>query len=50
MGTQKYFPNVEDVKKASDVLAEILEPTPFQRNNNLSDVYGAEVYLKREDL
>ena len=50
MGTAKYFPNVEDVKKASDVLAEILEPTPFQRNNNLSDVYGAEVYLKREDL
>ena len=50
MGTQKYFPNVEDVKKASDVLAEILDPTPFQRNTNLSDVYGAEVYLKREDL
>ena len=50
MGTQKYFPNVEDVKKASDVLAEILDPTPFQRNTNLSDVYEAEVYLKREDL
>ena len=50
MGTQQYFPNVEDVKNASDTLAEILDPTPFQRNANLSDVYGAEVYLKREDL
>ena len=50
MGTNKYFPNVEDIKKASGVLAEILEPTPFQKNNNLSDMYGAEVYLKREDL
>ena len=50
MGTKKYFPAVEDIKKASGTLAEILEPTPFQKNNNLSDVYEAEVYLKREDL
>lgn len=50
MGTQKYFPAVEDIQKASGTLAEILEPTPFQKNNNLSDVYEAGVYLKREDL
>ena len=50
MGTQKYFPAVEDIQKASGTLAEILEPTPFQKNNNLSDVYEARVYLKREDL
>lgn len=50
MGTQKYFPAVEDIKKASGTLAEILEPTPFQKNNNLSDIYDAGVYLKREDL
>ncbi len=50
MGTKKYFPAVEDIQNASGTLAEILESTPFQRNNNLSDVYGAEVYLKREDL
>lgn len=50
MGTQKYFPAVEDIMKASGTLAEILEPTPFQKNNNLSDVYEAGVYLKREDL
>ena len=46
----KYFPTVEAIEKASGVLEEILTPTPFQKNNNLSDIYGAEVYLKREDL
>ena len=46
----KYIPTVEAIKKASGVLEEILTPTPFQKNNNLSDIYGAEVYLKREDL
>ena len=28
----------------------VFEPTPLQRNAHLSDKYGAEVYLKREDL
>lgn len=45
-----YFPTVEAIEKASGVLEEILEPTPFQKNSNLSDSYSAEVYLKREDL
>ena len=31
-------------------MSEILVPTPFHKNNNLSDLYDAEVYLKREDL
>ena len=50
MGTSNYFPAIEDIQNASGTLAEILESTPFQRNNNLSDAYDAEVYLKREDL
>ena len=50
MEQTKYFPTVEAIEKASGVLEEILTPTPFQRNNNLSDIYDAEVYLKREDL
>jgi threonine dehydratase len=50
MSDTKYFPTVEAVDKAAQVLDEILEPTPFQRNANLSDIYEAEVYLKREDL
>ena len=41
---------MEAIDKASQVLDEILEPTPFQRNANLSDIYDAEIYLKREDL
>ncbi len=50
MSETKYFPTVEAIEKASQVLDEILEPTPFQRNANLSDIYEAEIYLKREDL
>ena len=41
MDTNKYIPTVEAIEKASGVLEEILEPTPFQKNQNLSDIYGA---------
>ena len=50
MDNAKYFPAVEDIQSASGVLEEILEPTPLQKNPNLSDLYDAQVYLKREDL
>ena len=50
MSTSKYFPSVENIEKASGVLKEILEPTPFQLNADLSVKYGADVFLKREDL
>ena len=50
MDTKKYFPSVEAIDKAAEVLKEILDPTPFMKNNNLSDVYDANVFLKREDL
>lgn len=50
MSDIKYFPSIEAIDKAAEVLSEILEPTPFQSNANLSDIYDAEVYLKREDL
>ena len=50
MSETKYFPTTEAVDSAAAVLSEILEPTPFKINNNLSDIYDAEVYLKREDL
>ena len=46
----KYFPGIEAIDKASKVLEEILEPTPFKKNDNLSDTYQANIYLKREDL
>ena len=50
MNNSKYFPTTEAIDQAAIVLSEILEPTPFRKNNNLSDIYDAEVYLKREDL
>ena len=50
MSETKYIPTTENIEKAAEVLSEILDPTPLQRNNNLSDIYNAEVYLKREDL
>jgi threonine dehydratase len=46
----KYFPSIEAINHASKVLEEILEPTPFKKNDNLSDTYQANVFLKREDL
>ena len=50
MSEKNYFPKTEDIRKAAEVLSEILEPTPFLKNANLSDMYDADVYLKREDL
>ena len=41
---------MEEIIKASKVLEEILEPTPFKKNNNLSEMYDAQIFLKREDL
>lgn len=36
--------------KAADALKDIAAHTPLQRNTNLSETYGANIYLKREDL
>ena len=37
-------------RAAEAEMRQVFEPTPLQRNAHLSDKYGAEVYLKREDL
>lgn len=50
MSEIKYFPAVEDIEKAANVLGEIIKPTPLMKDNHLSEKYGADVYLKREDL
>jgi threonine dehydratase len=41
---------VAAVRRAADELRPILEPTPLQRNDFLSHRYGADIWLKREDL
>ena len=50
MAQEEYFPSVQDIESAAKTLSEILEPTPIMRNQNLSEKYGADVFLKREDL
>ena len=41
---------IENIIKAGYNLNGVVMETPLQRNANLSDRYGANVYLKREDL
>jgi len=41
---------LDDVKQAVEAVRALFEPTPLQRNEFLSQKYGAEIYLKREDL
>lgn len=51
MGNEKrYFPALNDIMTAEHTLGEILSPTPLMHNRNLSERFGAEVMLKREDL
>jgi len=42
------FPDA--ARKATLALRELFSPTPLQRNDHLSARYGAEIWLKREDL
>ena len=46
----EYLPSVEAVVTASKILDEVIDPTPMMVNPALSEMYDAEVYLKREDL
>lgn len=41
---------VDKVEDAARALRPLLAPTPLQRNAFLCERYGAEIYLKREDL
>lgn len=41
---------VKDVIKAEQALRNLFPATPLQKNEYLSQKYGAEIYLKREDL
>lgn len=47
---ESYFPSLKDIMAAEHMLNDILVPTPLIKNRNLSDKYGANVLLKREDL
>ncbi len=42
--------NIDGIYKAAERLSKVAIKTPLARNKNLSDLYGANIYLKREDL
>lgn len=45
-----YRPTVESVEAAAQTLDGIVNKTPLVKSDRLSELYDAEVYLKREDL
>jgi len=40
----------DNARRAEAAMRAVFEPTPLQRNDHLSERYGAEILLKREDL
>ncbi|MEL7301111.1 MAG: threonine ammonia-lyase IlvA [Pseudomonadota bacterium] len=42
------FPDT--VRRAAGEMRALFEPTPLQKNEHLSTKFGADIYLKREDL
>ena len=49
LDTEVYFPKINDVKAASNKLRKVIHHTPLQYSFNLSEDYGTNLYLKRED-
>ncbi len=45
-----YYPNLDDIRGASDTLKGVALRTPLIKDENLSQRYGANIVLKREDL
>ena len=37
-------------RAATEAMRDVFQPTPLMRNDHLSERYGAEIWLKREDL
>ncbi|WP_080238181.1 threonine ammonia-lyase [Spirosoma rigui] len=44
------FPDLDNIYLAAERLRGVAAHTPLQENINLSDRYGANIFLKREDL
>lgn len=45
-----YYPSLQAINKAKLTINEVLTATPLAENLNLSEQFGARVFLKREDL
>ncbi|TLF44711.1 threonine ammonia-lyase IlvA [Maribacter aurantiacus] len=46
----EYFPKVEDIQQAALTIRQVSEVTPLTPSIRLSKQFGANVFLKREDL
>lgn len=47
---QNYFPSLESIQHAAQVIKEVSEKTPLQTSVRYSKLLGATILLKREDL
>lgn len=45
-----YFPSLQSVKQAAERLKGIINHTPLTLNRTACEMYGANIYFKREDL
>ncbi|MDH3709957.1 MAG: threonine ammonia-lyase IlvA [Cyclobacteriaceae bacterium] len=45
-----YHPRLKDIEDAKERLQGVVTHTPLMENLNLSNTYGARIFLKREDL
>ncbi len=45
-----YFPTIQSVRQAAERLAHVVKKTPLELNRTASEMYGANIYFKREDL
>jgi threonine dehydratase len=48
--SDKYFPRIQDITRAQINISEVTLHTPLQHHFNLSEEFGADIFLKREDL
>ena len=47
---QVIMPTAADVEKAAEIISGVVERTPLYYSPRLSEMTGAKIYLKREDL
>jgi threonine dehydratase len=47
---QTQSPTIENIKTAQQRISAVVQRTPLQENLQYSNIYGANIYLKREDL
>ncbi|AYN68191.1 threonine dehydratase [Euzebyella marina] len=45
-----YFPSIADIRSAAETISQVASLTPLTQSIRLSERYGANIMLKREDL